>query len=350
MAVHAQYLSDDFTPDFQYSRVEAQGGVLEGIQMLQSHNHQIGQFFYTTKDETQVPAGVLTNVAVLSDHPQSDLTCNVSSSCRKRRRDEPVITIAAPMYSQLPIRAGTIASSTGFRVSGGLSLQVIESTAPSTSEVSSVTYLPYVPDVSPELLALLYRQNNEIDTLLRQQSERLRWGMEEVLKRCCQELLSSLSQRAIKRLREKDAELENASRRNAELEEKARQISAESLIWFNLAKNNEAVVTSLRTSLEQAMIQNITAASASPPAKEGFGESNCSPFPADDAQSCCFDTPPASGELRRRMVCKVCNENDICVLVLPCRHLCLCKSCDGGVDTCPICHSHKNATLQIFMS
>lgn len=134
--------------------------------MLQGQNHQIGQFFYTAKDGAQVPAGVLTQ----SDHPQSDLTCNVSSSCRKRRRDEPMIAIAGPMYSQLPIRAGTIASSSRFRVSSGLGLPKIESTAPSTSEVSSVSYLPNGPDVlSPELLALLYQQNNEMDTLLRRQ-------------------------------------------------------------------------------------------------------------------------------------------------------------------------------------
>lgn len=179
-------------------------------------------------------------------------------------------------------------------------------------------------------------------------------GMEASQKRDCREILSSLCQRAMKRLREKEIELENVRRRNAELEEKTRQITAESLIWFNLAKNNEAVVSSLKSSLQQAMIQTITATSGAASPREGFGESDCSPFPADDAHSCCYETgdasPPTSGDLRRRMVCKFCHENDASVLVLPCRHLCLCRSCDAIADTCPTCRLHKNATLQIFMS
>ncbi|XP_020581457.1 probable BOI-related E3 ubiquitin-protein ligase 2 [Phalaenopsis equestris] len=357
MAVQAEPMSNAAPADFQ-SRVEMAGGVLEGVRRLQRHDDQIRSFFNAAGDETKAVAGAFINPAVLSDLPQSDLTCNVSRFSRKRRMDETMIAAAAPIYERIcfrnaaaaeSVRADALASAAGFQVASGFSFAGIESAAASTSGVSS-SYLYSGSDVNPELLALLYQQGNEIDDLLRCQSEMIRLGMEELRKKYCREVLFSLGQRAINRLREKEIELENLKQKNADLEERARKISGESLIWFNLAKNNEAVVSSLKTSLEQAMIQNSTAS----PTKEGYGDSDCSPFPADDARSCCFETalssPPAHEELRRRMVCQVCREKNVCVLVLPCKHLCLCKSCDAGADTCPTCRSHKNATLQIFMS
>lgn len=183
-------------------------------------------------------------------------------------------------------------------------------------------------------------------------------GLEQAQERHCRALISAVEQQVMNKLREKDAELENASRRNAELEEKVRQMSAENQIWFNVAKNNEAIASSLRTSLEQVLLQSSTVNAVQ--AKEGYGDSDGTPFPADDAQSCCFEredertngaVKSLTAEARLcRKSCRVCFEKDVSVLLLPCRHLCLCKDCESRVDTCPICHINKNACLQIFMS
>lgn len=176
-------------------------------------------------------------------------------------------------------------------------------------------------------------------------------------------LVSAVEQRAAKRLREKETELEDATRRNVELEEKVRQMSAENQMWFNIAKNNEAIVNSLRTSLEQVLLQNVASAAPDDPGnqgREGYGDSEgaVAAFPANDAQSCCFEDDKREAEvaavreneeLRLRRGCKVCRDEDACVLLLPCRHLCLCMVCEPKIDTCPICHSMKNASLQIFM-
>ncbi|ONK78193.1 uncharacterized protein A4U43_C02F15510 [Asparagus officinalis] len=168
-----------------------------------------------------------------------------------------------------------------------------------------------------------------------------------------------MEQQVLKRLKEKDLELEIASRKNAELEDKVRQIAAENQIWFNVAKNNEAIVSSLRSSLEQVLLQNTAVDVVK--SKEGYGDSEGPALPADDAQSCCFggveerangavksEIATAVKESRRN--CKICGEKDVSVLLLPCRHLCLCRDCEARVDTCPICHVTKNASLQIFMS
>ncbi|KAF3771598.1 hypothetical protein EJ110_NYTH60059 [Nymphaea thermarum] len=43
-------------------------------------------------------------------------------------------------------------------------------------------------------------------------------------------------------------------------------------------------------------------------------------------------------------------ESTSSVLLLPCRHLCLCSGCAAAVDTCPICKSTKTATVQVYLS
>lgn len=195
------------------------------------------------------------------------------------------------------------------------------------------------------------------------QNERLRSGLEEVRKRYCRALVSAVEQRVAKRLRDKEVELENASRRNAELEEKVRQMSAENQIWFNVAKNNEAIVNSLKTSLEQVLLQNMASAAAVAGNQgcDGYGDGEgAATFPADDAQSCCFEDDEKerreaaaarqNEDLPWPRACKMCQERDVSVLLFPCRHLCLCKDCEPMVDTCPICHSVKSDCLQIVMT
>ncbi|KAK8964196.1 hypothetical protein KSP40_PGU004351 [Platanthera guangdongensis] len=169
---------------------------------------------------------------------------------------------------------------------------------------------------------------------------------------------ASASQRSF----ERDIELENASRKNTELEEKINQVCAENQLWFNLARSNEAVASSLRRSLEQVLRENTAGAAADAPLMEGYGDRDGRhQFPADDAQSynCLEDeeggwATPAGTACRektlRLMICKVCGGDDVCGLVLPCRHLCLCMDCETSISFCPICNNLKKACLRIFIS
>lgn len=99
------------------------------------------------------------------------------------------------------------------------------------------------------------------------QNQKLRLIVEETRKKHCRSLLSIIEQQSLKRLEEKEIELENVSRVNVHLQEKVKQISEENQMWFNAAKNSEARVSSLRSSLEQMLVQN-----AGQQAIEGFGE------------------------------------------------------------------------------
>ncbi|XP_010942314.1 probable BOI-related E3 ubiquitin-protein ligase 3 isoform X2 [Elaeis guineensis] len=383
MAVQAQYPSNAFSPDF---RSRSRNSVLEELQMLQdrTRHHHLGSLLggYSHLGQQRQQQG-FNNCTVFSD-PTSELTCNAPGP-RKRIRDEEPMVLPNPNLHQNAIPAFPYASLN----LGGLPLKpnnateatidaaqlsheqsrLLESAGTSTSgrphfvSVSAAASPLVVSPLAQEIASHLCHHNIEIDALVRLQYERLRSGWEEVRKKHCRELVSAVEQRVAKRLREKEAELENASRRNAELEEKLRQMSAENQIWFNVAKNNEAIVNSLKTSLEQVLLQNMASAAAAGCNQgcDGYGDGEgAATFPADDAQSCCFEDDEKerreaaalrqNEELLWRRACKICQEKDVCVLLFPCRHLCLCKDCEPMVDTCPICQSVKSDFLQIFMS
>jgi E3 ubiquitin-protein ligase BOI and related proteins len=149
-------------------------------------------------------------------------------------------------------------------------------------------------------------------------------------------LLLAIRQQLIRRLIEKESELEAAKRRNIQLEEKLTQTNAEMYVWFDMAKNNEAIAAALRAKLDQA-ISTVA---------EGSG--GCDGYYAEDAQSCVEGSEDrADVARRRRRVCGVCGGNEACVLLLPCKHLCLCRECEHMSATCPLCFSMKNASLEI---
>ncbi|OVA09742.1 zinc finger protein [Macleaya cordata] len=354
------------------------------------------------------------NGAVFSD-PESELTCNVSAS-RKRNREDGTVDhhhhhhhqmqpyqhhldlqhqhqqqqqVSQQLrYAKLPKCHVLINSSnTSTTALSYDESRLHESGGTSTSGRSSSIVLvspqlataPHHQDLNSHLL----HQNLEIDALILLHNEKLRSALEETRKRHCRSLLSSVEQQVLNRLEEKETELQNASRRNSELEEKIKQLSAENQIWFNVAKNNEAIVSSLKSTLEQILLQNNNKGAQTIIREEGFGDSEglvlnglagkggAAAAVADhDAQSCCYEgteveaeedktgyrsvaeqkTIQENRELKQRKSCKVCGENEVSVLLLPCRHLCLCKDCESKLDYCPICKSMKNASLQIFMS
>ncbi len=141
----------------------------------------------------------------------------------------------------------------------------------------------------------------------------------------------------MRRFREKDLEIENIKRQNEELAEHVKQLRMEAHRWEVKAKSNEAMVAALKSNLQQA---HQAVALSREQSKEGCGDSE-----ADDAR-----TFQENRELREQRMCRVCRCNDVSILLLPCRHLCLCKECETRLDACPLCRSLKNASVQVYMS
>ncbi|WOL12598.1 putative BOI-related E3 ubiquitin-protein ligase 2 [Canna indica] len=271
--------------------------------------------------------------------PQSELTCTASRT-RKRPAPDQSSSLPHPLLQSNPVPSylNTFAAASGIPFNSASCFQQTQLLPPGSTSTST-SGRPVTPPISPMLISHLLQRNAEIDNLVRIQSERLGCGLRELWKRQCVELLQTVEQRAEKRLREKEEELEKTGERIAELEQKLREANSELQMWFGIAKNNEAAVTTLQASLEE-VLRNAGAAALP---DEGYGEND------DCVQSCFTPSPLLCHRRKGAPACKACQEADACVLLIPCRHLCLCKECSSKTDTCPICHLVKNTSLEVVI-
>lgn len=57
------------------------------------------------------------------------------------------------------------------------------------------------------------------------------------------------------------------------------------------------------------------------------------------------DPPPVpAGELN--LLCKVCYTHEMCIVLMPCRHLAVCEQCSGHVFACPICRGRVESSFR----
>lgn len=143
-----------------------------------------------------------------------------------------------------------------------------------------------------------------------------------------------------RKLQGKEAEIEDINKRNMELEEQIRQLSTELSSWQNHAKYNENMVMALKFSLQKLYAQN------------GGDNEGCGEREVDDSASCSnrggIDFHERE-DFKESRSCKMCRVNEVCMVMLPCRHLCLCKGCESKLSMCPLCHSSKLISIEIFM-
>ncbi|VVB08218.1 unnamed protein product [Arabis nemorensis] len=194
------------------------------------------------------------------------------------------------------------------------------------------------PMLTGDLAGEINRQSDELDRFLQSQGEQMRRMLAENSERHYRELLRTTEESVRRRLKEKEAEIEKATRRHAELEARASQIEAESRAWQVRASAREAEATSLQAQLQQA----VGFKSVEPKSENVDGVDE-----AEDAESAYVD--PDRIELIGPG-CRICRRRSATVLALPCRHLVLCKGCDGSVRVCPLCLSSKNSSVEVYFS
>jgi E3 ubiquitin-protein ligase BOI-like protein len=191
------------------------------------------------------------------------------------------------------------------------------------------------------------------------QNEQLKSFIEEKRQRHTRQLIAAAEEGFARKLREKDAEMEKVKRQNQELMDRFTQLNAESQHWQSKMRSTEAMVNVLRSNLAHAQQQSAQFPPPAPPApsllpKEGCGDSDaaddCASSYVDDINDAHTRACLENKELREQRTCRVCRCNDVSMLLLPCRHLCLCHDCEGQLLACPLCRTPKNASVQVYMS
>ncbi|KAK9927800.1 hypothetical protein M0R45_024966 [Rubus argutus] len=192
------------------------------------------------------------------------------------------------------------------------------------------------------------QQRDELDQFLQAQGEQLQRTLAEKRQRHYRTLLGAAEESISRRLREKEAEVQKATRRNAELEARAAQLSVESQIWQTKARAQEATAASLQVQVQQAKAMmsagfQVAGAQDSRRVEDGL---TCAEGQAEDAESGYIDPERATASAPS---CKACRKRVASVVLLPCRHLCLCTECDQMVQSCPLCLSLRNSSVEVFL-
>ncbi|KAL7605507.1 hypothetical protein Lser_V15G17244 [Lactuca serriola] len=187
------------------------------------------------------------------------------------------------------------------------------------------------------------RQKQLLNHYLKLQEENMVKGIRELNEKHTVSLLNTLEKEVSKKLSEKEMEIENMNRKNMELGLKIKQESMEAQSWHYRAKYNESVVNALKNNLQQVMM---TQSQKPVQGKEGYGDSE-----VDDAASYTnVNLNPQKCDDMKAFNCRACNGREVCVLLLPCRHLCLCKECEVFTQNCPVCQVMRTESVHVFMS
>ena len=51
-----------------------------------------------------------------------------------------------------------------------------------------------------------------------------------------------------------------------------------------------------------------------------------------------------------KIKCKICLEEEVGVVMLPCRHVCSCYSCSAQLISCPVCRTNIHAIIEVYIS
>ncbi|KAK7252713.1 hypothetical protein RIF29_36872 [Crotalaria pallida] len=187
------------------------------------------------------------------------------------------------------------------------------------------------------------QQRDEIHNFIQSQGEQMRQGLAEKRQRHLRTLLNAADESVARRLREKEAQMEKVTRRNAELEARAAQLSVESQVLQAKAKAQEATAASLQAQLEHAIMMSHERRAGG---EEG-GALSCAGGEAEDAESAYVDPERVMAGAPK---CRGCDNRVASVVVLPCRHLCVCTECDRHFRACPVCLTVKNSSIQVCLS
>lgn len=206
-----------------------------------------------------------------------------------------------------------------------------------------------------DIVLQIHQHQSEIDRFIAQHTEKVRLELEQQRNRQARMLVSAIQEGIGKKLKEKDEQIQRMGKLNWVLQERVKTLCVENQLWKDLAQSNEATANSLRSNLEQVLLAHVCDDSPQAPGAVDVGAAVPSAgLEADDAESSCgssgFGREENDGVSGGKRMCRRCGEREAMVLVLPCRHLCLCTACGSTMRTCPVCTSVMNASVHVNFS
>ncbi|KAJ6671904.1 SBP (S-RIBONUCLEASE BINDING PROTEIN) FAMILY PROTEIN [Salix viminalis] len=231
------------------------------------------------------------------------------------------------------------------------------------SQKTKVSPLPSFID--QEIIFQIQQQQSETDRLIAEHNQKVRMELEDRRKRQSRMLVSAIQEGMVKKLKEKDEEIQRMGKLNWVLQEKVKSLYLETQIWRDLAQANEATANSLRSNLEQVLAHvsedryvNGGRATVEDDAESSCGSSDYGRSPlaggeegAVKDKSVVVKDNSSSKNINHNRMCKKCGERESSVLLLPCRHLCLCTLCGSNlIGTCPVCDSAMDGSVHVNMA
>ncbi|XP_016488878.2 BOI-related E3 ubiquitin-protein ligase 1-like [Nicotiana tabacum] len=221
--------------------------------------------------------------------------------------------------------------------------------------------------VGDDVLPLVQQYQLDINSIISHHTKKIRLELEEQQKQQARMLVSTIGERVMKKMNEKDEQIQRMGKINLVLQERVKSLHVENQLWRDLAQTNEATANSLRNNLEQVL-----AHVSDERLSAGTGVAAAAGVMEEDVESCCGSSDhgeekeeeeeevrtlageaqgKGEGKSKSNRMCRRCGEMESCVLLLPCRHLCLCTVCGSSLQqTCPVCNSNMNATVHVNMS
>ncbi|KAL5193134.1 BOI-related E3 ubiquitin-protein ligase 1 [Glycine soja] len=287
--------------------------------------------FYTAQ-QTEAAAAAATPLLQSTALPflhQSDsgLTCHVTTTAPTRKRSRDSITTVPNALLPLPQK----------------------------NKLSSSSSSPPPSILDQELLFHFQNQQSEIDRFIVQHTEKVRMEMAEQRVRQSRMLITAIQEAVAKKLKEKDEEIQRVGKLNWVLQERVKSICVENQIWKELAQTNEATANNLRNNLEQVLAHvsedhhNHNHHAVEAAESSCASNNNNNNHHHREEEEVCGGYERNDGVLGKRM-CNQCGVRESIVLLLPCRHLCLCTMCGSTVHNCPLCQSGINASVHVNYS